>query len=87
MEIKKTVTKEVEEIVDVICDKCGKSCNIDTNHSLTRNSGLEYLTISGDWGYFSNHDFETWSAHICQDCAEELAKVIKFEISNYFPMK
>lgn len=76
MEIKKKVSKKIEVISDVICDKCKKSCRIEKN--------FEYLTISGSFGFNSKHDLESWTAHICEDCAEELAKVINFKVDSSF---
>lgn len=77
-----SVKIEKEEVVisDAYCDKCGKSCRRVTN-------GLpifEYLKLEADWGYASNKDMESWRAILCEDCADEIAKLIKFQITQRF---
>lgn len=68
--IKHKITKEVEDITDIICDSCGKSCKVMTQ--------FEYMTLEAFWGYHSRHDGEIWKAYICQDCVEAKLDFIGF---------
>jgi hypothetical protein len=54
MRIQKKVL--TQQTIDIICDICGKSCK--SEHGL----------IFADWGYDSEHDFETWECHLCEKC-------------------
>jgi len=46
-------------------------------------SVAEYLTIKGEWGFFSNKDSERWEAHICEKCVDEKLSFIKFKKTDY----
>lgn len=63
---------ERDVVVDVICDRCGNSCLKGDDHV----SQAELATFSADWGYFSNHDLEQWSADLCESCAEDVKAFI-----------
>lgn len=71
MKISKVKWIETEEIVDVICDSCGASCNTEY--------GAEFMSLSANWGFFSNKDLEKWEAHICEKCVDEKLTFIKFD--------
>jgi len=70
---KEVVEKEVVD--DIICNICGKS-TIDIgklNH--------EYVTLSGDFGFYSGHDGIVVQAHVCVNCYYE--KIVSlFTISS-----
>lgn len=72
MKVTEKKTKEVDEIVDVTCDSCGKSCNTEY--------GFEYMELKTNWGYASKKDLETWSAHLCEKCVDEKLNFIKFNV-------
>ena len=59
----KTVKKELDELDDVYCNICGKSCKKEMN--------FEYAYIIADWGYDSQKDLEVHEAHICEECYDE----------------
>ena len=68
----KSVERKVQELEDILCDLCGKSCM----------KGHEYVSmeLSAYWGYASRHDLEIWSADICEDCVEQkLEPLINFQ--------
>lgn len=71
METKKTIAKNIEITDDIICDICGKSCKTEY--------GFEYLDCNTTWGFESDKDMETWSAHICEKCVDEKLNFIKFK--------
>lgn len=78
MKMTQVVSKPREEVIDILCDSCGKSCK-DPN-----SGNYEYLALMTNWGYGSKHDTESWSAQICEECAEtKLIPIIKFQIENY----
>jgi len=72
MEIKKTKKQPVEEVVNIICDICEKSCKIDDH--------LEYMRLQANWGYYSKNDLTKWTAQVCEKCVlEKLVPLIKFK--------
>ena len=67
------VQKVVPELVDVLCDACGKICEGEPGF------GNEFLTLSASWGYSSDWDGEQWQAHLCQACVRaHLLPLVKF---------
>ncbi|HHQ4619844.1 MULTISPECIES: hypothetical protein [Aeromonas] len=50
-----------EQIVDVLCDACGRSTKTDVGTS-------EYGTLSADFGYGSHRDGERYQVHLCEGC-------------------
>lgn len=60
--ILKSRKETVEYIADIVCNRCGKSCD---------KSGLfEKVDIFASWGYYSKKDTERWEAHLCEECAD-----------------
>lgn len=71
-----------ETLVNVICDICQKSCK--TGASDDKFFDFDYLEINGSFGYWSNHDCETWNADICEKCSVNyLDKLICFKKTDY----
>lgn len=66
-----------QQLKDVICDCCGKSCMTEY--------GAEYMTMSTRWGFMSNKDLETWSAQICEKCIDEKFGFVNFKKETYIP--
>jgi hypothetical protein len=64
----KTIKKEV--VTDITCDCCGKSCNTEY--------GFEFMDLKANWGYCSNHDLQTWTAQVCEDCIVEKFGFVNF---------
>lgn len=75
MEKKEICIRECLDVVDIICDCCGKSCS-------KGDYGYEFLKLSASWGYTSKKDLEKWEAHLCEDCVDATLGFIKFNISN-----
>lgn len=57
---------ESEEVVDVTCNRCGKSIYI--------NGQGEGIRFHAHWGYESKHDLQQWTGDLCQDCSEEFER-------------
>jgi len=84
MKVTKTETKEVEVLVDAICNKCGESCK----GSIGNLNGLIEAQVSG--AYDSSHlgDGNVYEFSMCEKCLSELFKTFKHDPykSNYiFP--
>lgn len=79
MDVHQKTTKEVEELVDVTCDRCGLSCRdkIDMN--------LEYAEMKAMWGYGSGKDCERHKIQLCEKCYDEMVETmkIKVQVSHY----
>ena len=56
-------TTEVEIVVSIVCDVCKRV--------YLNNTGA-VISLSGQWGYYSNKDGELWECDICSDCADKL---------------
>lgn len=61
MEIKET--RAVEVVAEVICDGCGQTTTVDKENGVH-----EYATLSADWGYYSDHDNESYRYQLCETC-------------------
>lgn len=61
--------------LDIICDKCGKSCR----DSIGMN--FEYASVKAHWGYGSRKDTEKHEAQICEPCYDGLG--LKPKITDY----
>lgn len=79
MDVREKKQKEVEEVVDVLCDRCGGSCwdKEDMN--------LEFAEMKVMWGYASSKDLERHKIQLCESCYDETIKImgIKPQISHY----
>jgi hypothetical protein len=78
----KTINKPEQVVTDIKCDKCGNSCLSPKDKNA--DYGINHMTLKASWGYMSNHDMETWEAQICEDCAVELSKSIRFDKTDSF---
>lgn len=59
-------------IEDVLCNKCGRSCNAGTASS---GPSYEHIHAVEHWGYFSDGlDTEVHSFDLCQRCYTELRR-------------
>lgn len=56
-------TRPIETVVEVICDGCGQTTTVDKKHGIH-----EYATLSADWGYYSDHDDESYRYQLCEIC-------------------
>lgn len=77
MEHKEVKLKEVEEVVNISCNCCGKSCGVPGEpHTMV------FMTMQANWGYYSNKDLQSWKAHICEACVDEHFLHANFEKIN-----
>lgn len=58
-----TGKRTVEIVTNIICDGCGGSCAKGADKD-----ALEYATLAARWGYYSQHDGEIYSYHLCEYC-------------------
>jgi hypothetical protein len=66
---------ETEEVLDVICNKCGESCyNIPQDPY-----SYEGIQVSKTGGYYSKHlgDMNEYKFDLCEKCLWELMKTFK----------
>ncbi len=82
MEVKKKVRKIVEVVTDVLCDCCGKSCQVDT--LLGGQKQYEFMELKAFWGFgATKKDLEKWTAKVCEKCVDKkLAKIINFDVQD-----
>jgi len=78
----KKATREIEELEDIICDICGKSCKDDLNMN------YEFSTLSASWGYGSHADTTQWYGEFCESCSGKIKEFIeslngKLEVTYY----
>jgi len=77
-------TKEEEEVVDVLCNKCGKTCR---NPGAYEQSpyGLIEQTYSGGYGSTPLDDCTNYTFSICESCLKDFfdSFIIPVEISEY----
>jgi hypothetical protein len=92
MEIKELQSNMREVTTDIICDSCGQSCKVFDG--IVRNqTRLDYgeksyefesMSLKANWGFWSKHDCEEWTAHICEKCViEKLTPIINFQKKDY----
>jgi hypothetical protein len=76
-EVIKKVKKEVDVVVDILCDCCGKSCR-------GKHGDYEYMELNASWGYGTNKDLEKWTAKVCETCVDEKFKtMINFQVMDF----
>jgi hypothetical protein len=63
-----------DELEDIICDVCGKSCLTDC--SMDDPAMSEYATLEGIWGYCSKKDGERYLCEMCEGCFEKVSAFI-----------
>lgn len=71
MKIINTVVKEVEDCVDILCDKCGDSTKTWEDYAQTENATLSYHA-----GYGSDIDGTIWELHLCVECFKKTYEFI-----------
>ncbi len=78
--IKQKELSLVEKVTDIICDKCGLSCNSippEYRLGLPANNSIDYADLSWNWGYWSKHDGEYGELYLCENCWELVCEFIK----------
>jgi hypothetical protein len=65
--------KKVErnEVSDIICDMCHRSCK--------RGITSEYMEVYAKWGFSSSKDTTKWEAHFCEECADKIDEFVTKE--------
>lgn len=66
-----------EEVSDIVCDVCGRSCLSDCSRAMGGGaSAAEYATLEGIWGYCSGRDGERYICEMCEDCFGKVSSFI-----------
>jgi len=65
-----------DELDDVQCDICGKSCKNECSALVGVPSQAEYAILEGIWGYCSRRDGERFNCEMCEDCFEKVSAFI-----------
>ncbi len=63
--------REIEEIEDIICNKCGNSCKNE------RTGFIEAVPFVMIWGYGSGKDGEGHKSHLCETCYDSIVAEFK----------
>ena len=61
---------EKEDLIDIICDICGKSTK-------TEFGDYEYAELSARWGYSSSRDEEYHEVCLCEKCYDQVTSYIE----------
>ncbi|KKM03547.1 hypothetical protein LCGC14_1773430 [marine sediment metagenome] len=64
----------IRALIDVLCDRCGKSCKCPLGN-------VEAALLGAHWGYSSGKDTEIHEAHLCEDCYDETVKTMGIKVS------
>ena len=62
--------------VSVYCNVCGRELEHHGDILLE-----DYIQITKQWGYFSEHDLELHKFNICERCYNKLEKLFKIPVS------
>lgn len=82
--IKTLPPQDVEEIVDIICNKCGESCQTGKIGDSASYDGLLEVAITG--GYHSKFlgDCTTHKFSICEKCLNDYFKTFKIKPTSEY---
>lgn len=67
-------------VIDVICGKCKKSCNIQVFNDavgFAARYNLSYATLEASFGFGSPKDTEHHQLHLCERCYDWLVALLK----------
>lgn len=67
-------TKKAE--VCVYCNVCGRELKHEGDILLE-----DYIQVTKQWGYFSDHDLELHTFNICEQCYNKLEKLFKIPVT------
>lgn len=89
---KVAVTEVVEETVDIICNKCGKSCSNQKPHKFRSYEGLIEAEVHGGYDSKVIGDLISWRFSVCESCLAKFVKTFKIpvdvrdhELHDYLP--
>lgn len=68
-------TKEVHEIAQVHCNKCGVRCDFKVHK--------DHASIDVNWGYHSNKDMEKHCWDLCEDCYDSIVKTFVIPVDTF----
>ena len=63
-----------ETVVDLICDRCKKSCLVGKEWGIIN---LSYAELNATWPFGSPKDTERHQLHMCEKCYDWLRKILK----------
>lgn len=63
------------ELSDILCDICGKSCTNDCS-SISDPPIMEYATLEAMWGYCSRKDGDSYKCEMCENCFDKVKAFI-----------
>lgn len=67
----KTVQCKKQVPIKIVCNKCGKSCNLE------KELFPEFTTIKNIYGYGSKKDGDRYESHICESCMDDFYATFK----------
>lgn len=70
--MRKYKKKLKDELVEVVCDACGASCN----RSMGEIYSAEYAVLEARWGYWSGKDGESFHNDLCENCFDKIIEFI-----------
>lgn len=65
-----------DQLDDVVCDVCGRSCSTDCSAAMGGGSAAEYATLEAAWGYCSRKDGERYTCEMCEECFGKVSAFI-----------
>lgn len=79
---KVTKTEVVNETVDIICNKCGKTCNNIARQNYDKKHGKDFygileLEVHGGYNSATIGDMVSWRFSLCEFCVKELVDTFK----------
>lgn len=75
--MRKYKTGNEKKIIDLCCNKCGKSIKVENNIVKEGVFSIDYK-----WGYFSDMDSEIHSFDLCEECYKEFIDGFIIEIEK-----
>ena len=69
--MRKYKKKLKDELYDIVCDICGKTCIIEQDVTMA-----EFATLEAIWGYYSRKDETRYSCEMCEDCFDKVSSFI-----------
>lgn len=70
-----TIKDNREEIIQVVCNCCGRSLPIENGMVLE-----DYIHVDKVWGYFSDRDGEEIVFDLCESCTRALTKRFRLPV-------
>ena len=71
----RTEKRELNELENIICNKCGKEIKV-----IRGVAQEDFLEVNKRWGYFSEKDNQEDVFDLCEHCYDELVASFKIRI-------